>query len=62
MDGPTNGPTTRLLGLLETAKNLEEQKLDGVGPLITDPPPTSSTTFPKKRKKKCDRWEVTPDT
>ena len=27
-------------------------KLDGVAPLITDPPPTSFTTFYEKREKK----------
>ena len=35
------------------------QKLQGVGPLITDPPPTSSTTLYKKVT--CDIWYRTHD-
>ena len=37
-------------------------KLDGVAPLMTDPPPIGSTTLSEKRKKKCDTWHVTCDT
>ena len=43
-------------------------KLDGVGPLITNPPPTIFTTLSKKRKKEkkkkkiyIDTWQVTLD-
>ena len=53
-------------------KMLNQYKLDGVAPLMTDPPPTNFTSFApppknkKKRKKKkivtCDTWHVTPDT
>ena len=37
-------------------------KLDGVAPLMTDPPPISSTTLSEKKKKKNDMWHVTRDT
>ena len=45
-------------------------QLDGVAPLITDPPPTRSTTLSKKLRhftrgtwhKTCDTWHVTSDT
>ena len=32
--------------------NLAIKKLDGVAPLMTDPPPISSTTLSKKEEKK----------
>ena len=34
----------------------DQWKLDGVVPLLTDPPPTSFTTLPEKKEeeKKCD--------
>ena len=48
---------------------LHAEKLDGIAPLITDPPLTISTTLSKKKKKKkkkmhltCDRWHMTIDT
>ena len=50
-------------------KNLLLESLDGVAPLITDPPPTSFRTLspPKNTQKKtwhltCDMWHVTCDT
>ena len=36
-----------------------KKKLDGVAPLITDPPPTSFTSWSEKRKEKCDNWHMT---
>ena len=42
------------------------KELDGVGSLITDPPPASFTSWSKKKKKKghmtCDMWHKTRDT
>ena len=48
------------------AFSFSRSKLDGVGPLITDPPPTSFTTLSKKRRYiflmvTCDMWRVTCD-
>ena len=37
-------------------------KIDGVAPLMTDPPPISSTTLSGKKKKKNDTWHMTRDT
>ena len=48
----------------------KRRKLDGVAPLMTDPPPISSTTLSEKKNKKIkkmwyvtrDMWHVTRDT
>ena len=48
---------------------VSDYKLDGVAPLMTDPPPISYTTLSKKKNKnkwdtwhvKCDTWHVTRD-
>ena len=42
----------------------KKNKLEGVAPLVTDPPTTSSNTLSEKGKKKratcqCDTWYVT---
>ena len=44
--------------LISNIADLKSYKLDGVGPLMTDPPPTNFTSFSKekeeKKKKKSD--------
>ena len=54
-------PTTCSSLIILLLDDWKHYKLDGVGPLITDPQPISFTTLSKKRRKKGDMWRVTCD-
>ena len=45
-------------GVINPKPNFNHEKLDGVDPLMTDPPLTNFTSFTKKEKKKKKEKKV----